>query len=130
MQARAGQQYEQHAFREGPAFLASPLPSMGAMYLVPIGILAALHAREKTGRGQRVETSLYQGVLAFTTMLWVWAEHGLNDLQAMMTKKYPGSGHQAEAIMTGRRMDPDAAGYAEEGRDTAPGGRPGTPAEL
>ena len=100
VQARSGQQYEQHAFREGPAFLASPLPSAGAMYLVPIGILAALHAREKTGRGQWVETSLYQGVLAFTTMLWVWAEHGLNDLQAMMTKKYPGSGHQAEAIMT------------------------------
>jgi crotonobetainyl-CoA:carnitine CoA-transferase CaiB-like acyl-CoA transferase len=29
------------------------------MFLVPTAILAALHARNLTGRGQRVETSLY-----------------------------------------------------------------------
>ena len=39
------------------------------------GVLAALYAREITGRGQWVETSLYQGVLAFTTQLWQDAEH-------------------------------------------------------
>ena len=100
VQARSGQQYEQHGYREGPIFLASPMPSAGAMYLVPIGILAALHAREKTGRGQRVETTLYQGVMAVTSMLWVHAERNQNLLQSMMTKTYPGSGHQAEAIMT------------------------------
>ena len=100
VQARSGQQYEQHGYREGPIFLASPMPSAGAMYLVPIGILAALHAREKTGRGQRVETTLYQGVMAVTSMLWVHADRGLNQLQSQMTKTYPGGNHQAEAIMT------------------------------
>src|SRR4029079_19439374 len=38
-------------------------------------ILAALYARELTGRGQWVETSLYQGVLSFTTQLWQDPEH-------------------------------------------------------
>jgi crotonobetainyl-CoA:carnitine CoA-transferase CaiB-like acyl-CoA transferase len=59
VQARSGQQFEQQAWRPGPAFLASPLPSIATSYLVPTAILAALHARSVTGRGQRVETSLY-----------------------------------------------------------------------
>lgn len=98
VQARSGQQYEQPGWRPGPIFLASPLPSIGALYLVPTAILAALHARQGTGRGQRVETSLYQGVLAFTTMLWVHAEHHQSQAQAVMTKTYPPGVHQAEVM--------------------------------
>jgi crotonobetainyl-CoA:carnitine CoA-transferase CaiB-like acyl-CoA transferase len=67
---------------------------MAAAYLVPIGILAALSAREETGRGQHVETSLFQGALALTTMLWVHAERGQNEIQASMTKTYPPGIHQ------------------------------------
>jgi crotonobetainyl-CoA:carnitine CoA-transferase CaiB-like acyl-CoA transferase len=74
VQARSGQQYEQAGFRDGPIFLYAPLPSLAASYLVVEGILAALYAREVTGKGQWVETSLYQGVLAFTTQLWQDAE--------------------------------------------------------
>jgi crotonobetainyl-CoA:carnitine CoA-transferase CaiB-like acyl-CoA transferase len=74
VQARSGQQYEQPGFREGPIFLHAPLPSIAASYLTVEGILAALYARELTGTGQWVETSLYQGVLAFTTQLWQDAE--------------------------------------------------------
>lgn len=70
VQARTGQQYEQPGWREGPIFLYVPLPSMATSFLVLNGVLAALHAREQTGRGQWVETSLLQGVLAFTTQLW------------------------------------------------------------
>jgi crotonobetainyl-CoA:carnitine CoA-transferase CaiB-like acyl-CoA transferase len=44
----------------GPAF-ADALTGLYAAY----GILGALHAREKTGRGQQVETSLVQGTMAF-----------------------------------------------------------------
>ena len=44
----------------GPAF-ADALTGLYAAY----GILGALQAREKTGRGQRVETSLVQGTMAF-----------------------------------------------------------------
>ena len=98
VQARSGQQYEQPGWRPGPIFLASPLPSIGAMYLVPTAILAALHAREGTGRGERVETSLYQGVMAFTTMLWVHAEHNQSQAQTVMTKTYPPGVHQAEVM--------------------------------
>src|SRR6476661_3819328 len=70
VQARSGMQYEQPGFREGPIFLHAPLPSIAASYLVVEGVLAALYVREVTGRGQWVETSLYQGVLSFTTQLW------------------------------------------------------------
>jgi crotonobetainyl-CoA:carnitine CoA-transferase CaiB-like acyl-CoA transferase len=75
VQARSGMQYEQPGFRDGPIFLHAPLPSIAASYLTMEGIVAALYAREVTGRGQWVETSLYQGVLAFTTQLWQDAEH-------------------------------------------------------
>ena len=99
VQARSGAQYVQQAWRPGPAFLASPLPSVAAAYLAPIAILGALYARARTGRGQRVETSLYQGVLAFTTMLWAHVERGQDEFQALMTKTYPPGVHQPEVIM-------------------------------
>jgi crotonobetainyl-CoA:carnitine CoA-transferase CaiB-like acyl-CoA transferase len=75
VQARSGMQYEQPGFRDGPIFLHAPLPSIAASYLTVEGILAALYVREVTGRGQCVETSLYQGVLSFTTQLWQDPEH-------------------------------------------------------
>ena len=55
VQARSGQQFEQQAWRPGPAFLASPLPSIAASYLVPTAILAALHAagRDRAGSAGR-----------------------------------------------------------------------------
>ena len=74
VQARSGQQFEQAGWREGPIFLFHPFPSLAASYLASTGIAAALFAREMTGKGQWVETSLYQGVMAFTTQLWQWAE--------------------------------------------------------
>jgi crotonobetainyl-CoA:carnitine CoA-transferase CaiB-like acyl-CoA transferase len=75
VQARSGMQYEQPGFRDGPIFLHAPLPSIAASYLALEGMLAALYVREVTGRGQWVESSLYQGVLSFTTQLWQDAEH-------------------------------------------------------
>jgi crotonobetainyl-CoA:carnitine CoA-transferase CaiB-like acyl-CoA transferase len=75
VQARSGEQFEQPGWRDGPIFLPRPLPSLGASFLLLNGIVAALYAREVTGKGQHVETSLYQGVLAFTTQLWQDFEH-------------------------------------------------------
>lgn len=60
----------QGANREGPLFVASPWPSLGAFFSASVGIAAALYAREKTGRGQRVNTSLLQGAMATACGLW------------------------------------------------------------
>ena len=46
--------------REGPIFTYTPWPSMCAAFLATTGVSAALYAREQTGRGQHVETSLLQ----------------------------------------------------------------------
>ena len=60
--------------REGPIFTASRFPSQGAFYNALTGISAALYAREKTGRGQWVETSLMQGAMAAAWGAWQRAE--------------------------------------------------------
>ena len=53
------------AWRDGPIFSSAPTASTGAAHLAVSGILAALIARETTGRGQRVDTSLVQGLIPF-----------------------------------------------------------------
>jgi crotonobetainyl-CoA:carnitine CoA-transferase CaiB-like acyl-CoA transferase len=58
------------ADRPGPVFPRTPWPSVGAAYLATLGIAAALRAREVTGRGQRVTTSLLQGALAAVSLNW------------------------------------------------------------
>lgn len=60
--------------RPGPLFPASYWPSLGAFFIASMGINAALRAREHTGRGQWVETSLLQGALAGAAGVWLRAE--------------------------------------------------------
>jgi crotonobetainyl-CoA:carnitine CoA-transferase CaiB-like acyl-CoA transferase len=60
--------------RPGPVFPASFYPSLGAFFAATLGIHAALRAREITGRGQWVETSLLQGALACASGVWQRAE--------------------------------------------------------
>lgn len=60
-------------FRNGPIFVDAPLGSVGAAHMATAGVLAALVARETSGRGQRVEASLLQGFNPldyFGTMTW------------------------------------------------------------
>ncbi|MEX2256481.1 MAG: CoA transferase [Acidimicrobiia bacterium] len=94
VQAASGQQWEQPGWRLGPIFLHMPMPSMAAMFLVPTGILAALIAREDTGRGQHVRTSLLQGAYLYTTQIWTWAEKAPGDFWTIMSKSYPAGSHQ------------------------------------
>ena len=83
VQARLGMHFEQPSYRRnadgsyinGPVFLYVPLPSYGAMLLAGAGICAALHAREATGTGQWVETSLAQGALMWASQIRFRAEH-------------------------------------------------------
>jgi crotonobetainyl-CoA:carnitine CoA-transferase CaiB-like acyl-CoA transferase len=50
--------------RAGPIYTAVPVASFAAAQLAVHGVLAALHAREATGMGDRVSTSLVQGLAA------------------------------------------------------------------
>ena len=62
--ARTGVLTAQPAFRPGPVHVVHPIPSIGAAMLATQGTVAALIARERTGRGRHVNTSLMGGVLA------------------------------------------------------------------
>jgi crotonobetainyl-CoA:carnitine CoA-transferase CaiB-like acyl-CoA transferase len=63
--ARAGILTTQPGFRAGPLHVVHPLPSVGAALLAAQGIAAALLAREQTGLGRTVETSLLAGALLY-----------------------------------------------------------------
>jgi crotonobetainyl-CoA:carnitine CoA-transferase CaiB-like acyl-CoA transferase len=94
VQARSGLQFAQPGWRDGPVHLHFPAPSMGASFLAAIGVLAALVDRERTGRGQQLTTSLYQGVLAFTTQIWQSHENADAGTRSIMAKSYPPGIHQ------------------------------------
>ena len=72
--ARSGIMTEQRGPNGEPVFNALPLASIGTALLAINGILAALHHRSVTGRGQRVETSVYQGSLAARSPMLVRGE--------------------------------------------------------
>ena len=61
--------------RSGPLFSGVPWVSLATFYNATIAINAALVAREITGRGQHVHTSMLQGALATTVGAWQRAEH-------------------------------------------------------
>jgi crotonobetainyl-CoA:carnitine CoA-transferase CaiB-like acyl-CoA transferase len=56
--------------RTGPLFSGVPWPSIATAYNATLAVNTALRARERTGRGQHVQTSLLQGVLANTIGPW------------------------------------------------------------
>jgi crotonobetainyl-CoA:carnitine CoA-transferase CaiB-like acyl-CoA transferase len=64
------------AYRSGPIYLNPPFASFGASQMLTSGILAGLLVREKTGRGQQVECSLWQGLNPYDycgTLLYQYA---------------------------------------------------------
>jgi crotonobetainyl-CoA:carnitine CoA-transferase CaiB-like acyl-CoA transferase len=67
--ARTGLLSGMPGFRPAPVHVVFPLPSVGAALLGATGIAAALLARETTGRGRTVETSLMAGALLYQTKL-------------------------------------------------------------
>ena len=66
--------------RAGPAYAAVPVANHGTAQSALSGILAALLARDRTGRGQLVETSLLQGLFPFDT-------HGL--VRTQLARRFP-----------------------------------------
>ncbi len=59
------------AGRQGPHYAAVQVANHGAAFAAVRGILAALIVRDRTGRGQWVQTSLLQGVSAFDISDWI-----------------------------------------------------------
>jgi len=64
LQARSGVMAAQGGHGNDPIYLACAVSDYGAGLLCAFGVMAALLAREQTGRGQLVETSLAQSVMA------------------------------------------------------------------
>jgi crotonobetainyl-CoA:carnitine CoA-transferase CaiB-like acyl-CoA transferase len=95
VQARSGMQHEQPGWRSGPVFLHFPAPSMAACFLLAAGALSALVSRQANGRGQHVQTSLYQGVLAYTTQIWQEYERAPAGFHTTLAKTYPPGVHQS-----------------------------------
>jgi crotonobetainyl-CoA:carnitine CoA-transferase CaiB-like acyl-CoA transferase len=74
---------EQGPDRDGPLMVASPWASLATAFNAALGVSAALFAREKTGRGQAVETTLLQGALGLSFSGWQRPEHIDADLYRM-----------------------------------------------
>lgn len=53
--------------RAGPAYAAVQVATFGAAQIAVQGVLAALMNRARTGRGERVDTSLLQGMIPYDT---------------------------------------------------------------
>ncbi|MGW0045144.1 CaiB/BaiF CoA transferase family protein [Rhodococcus sp. NPDC003348] len=80
LNARLGQMAEQRGHRDGPIFMGHPTVSYGTAFITTIGILAALRARKINGAGQKVDTSLLDGMLAISSMNWWWNEKDISYL--------------------------------------------------
>lgn len=90
--ARIGQFAEQSGPRPGPRFSGHPSVAYGTAFLATIASLAALHARHRTGRGQHVDASLFDGALAQNCMNWWWNERELSYLARSGTEQGFGRG--------------------------------------
>jgi crotonobetainyl-CoA:carnitine CoA-transferase CaiB-like acyl-CoA transferase len=72
--AETGVLTEQRTRDGSPFWNALPLVGFGTAMLGALGVLSALHRREVTGLGQRVDTSLVQGSLAARSPMLVRGE--------------------------------------------------------
>jgi len=77
--------------RPGPGFATVPYCTASAAQLAIAGALVALYEREKSGLGQRVDTTLLQAIAAHDTWNWMVSHWG---------RKYP------EAFTTAPVVDP------------------------
>lgn len=66
------------SFRPGPLYLGHPALHYGQAFLAAISALSAIRARRHTGRGQRVEASLLDAMLAQSPMNNWWQEDGIS----------------------------------------------------
>jgi crotonobetainyl-CoA:carnitine CoA-transferase CaiB-like acyl-CoA transferase len=70
-EAKYGFMYVQDGVREPPIFIGVPHAAVGAAWLLQIGVLGALYARERTGKGQVLTTSLADALAILNNWRWV-----------------------------------------------------------
>jgi len=63
--------FERIADRDGPGYPAVPCASYSAAMLTVQGVLAALHKRNATGKGQKVDVSLLASLIPYDLILWI-----------------------------------------------------------
>ncbi len=63
--AKSGRMTTYDGVRPGPVFTPVPIASYGAGMLAAVGLMAGIWARESTGRGQRVHTSLLHALSVY-----------------------------------------------------------------
>lgn len=85
--------------RPGPAFVSVPYASWGAAQCAIHGALAGLHERERSGRGQVVESNLLLGIGTMDPYNWFYE---------MVLERYPGA------------YTPQDVAYDDQGRPAAP----------
>ena len=87
--AKAGrmQSFAGLTHRDGPHFAALRVASHAAAHAAIFGTLAALIGRDRTGRGQHVETSLLQGLTAYDLAGLVYAS--LKEREPVLWAEHP-----------------------------------------
>jgi crotonobetainyl-CoA:carnitine CoA-transferase CaiB-like acyl-CoA transferase len=94
-----------------PVKCGIPIGDLSAGLFCAVAILSALHARERTGRGQYVDTSLFEGALALS--IWETAE-------LWATGRVPGKFGSAHRLTAPYQALRTADGYITVGGNTEP----------
>jgi crotonobetainyl-CoA:carnitine CoA-transferase CaiB-like acyl-CoA transferase len=94
-------EFEGIADRPGPGYPAVPCASYSAAMLAIQGIMAALHKRQRTGQGQKVEVSLLGALMPFDMVLWIGWQLKRDELQQV-----GGSAQLLRQALLGQRVQP------------------------
>ena len=101
MMAFAGQNV-----REGPNYVVVQNASHAAAMAIVRGVIAALYVRDKTGQGQKVETSLLQTITPFDNEDWILWQMMMKDPEGFpegsWLRGYPHVGYSAARTKDGR----------------------------
>ncbi|HXG41912.1 MAG TPA: CoA transferase [Dehalococcoidia bacterium] len=94
-------EFEGIADRPGPGYAAVPCASYSAAMLALQGVMAALHKRQRTGQGQKVEVSLLGALMPFDMVLWIGWQLKREELQQV-----GGSAQLLRQALLGQRVQP------------------------
>ncbi len=89
VQALVGTMADQAGIRPGPIYPGLAFAAIGAAYLGALGILAALYRRGVDGKGRYVDTSLFDGALAYRSLVLGESDSSVAALRALGVDRAP-----------------------------------------